>query len=107
MKEHWNKKFKDQAADEGDFIMVAREQKYKCNHCGKAHPSEKCWKKFAHLRPHNKGSKGEKKIVCWLCNRNHTKKECPKYKGKKESSELMNGVFVGSVQFKTNDKCWK
>ena len=94
LKEHCNKKLKDQAAEEGDFIMVTREQNDKCTHNGKAHPSEKCWKKFTHLRPHqNKRSKGEKKLVCWLCNGNHTKKECPKYEGKKESSESMNGVF--------------
>ena len=87
LKEHWNNKLKDKAADEGDFIMVAREQKDKCIlHCGKAHPSDKCWKKFDHLRPQNKGSKGKKKMVCWKCGGNHAKKECPKYKGNKESS---------------------
>ena len=84
--------------------MVARSND-KCSHCGKAHPSEKCWKKFAHLRPQNKGSsKSEKKMVCWKCGGDHTKKECPKYKGKKDNSESTNGVFFGSVHFETLEK---
>ena len=79
-KEHWNKKLKDQAAYKGecDFIMlVAKEQKDKWPIPVRRRKC--CWnKKFAHLRPQNKGSKGDKKIVCWLCNRNQTKKECLK-----------------------------
>ena len=64
LKEFWNKNIKNEAEEESDFIMVARSND-KCKHCGKAHPSDKCWKKFPHLRPkNNKGSgKSEKKMV--------------------------------------------
>ena len=106
LKEFWNKNIKKEAEEESDFIMVARSNN-KCKHCGKAHASDKCWKKFAHLRPkNNKGSlNSKKKMVCWICGGDHPKKECPKYKGNKESKEsAMNGVFIGSVHFETNDK---
>ena len=32
-----------------------------CGHCGGAHGSEQCWTKYPHLRPQNKGGKGDKK----------------------------------------------
>ena len=47
LKEHWNKNHKPTLVNgEGDLVMFSGGGDAKCIHCGKAHPSEKCWKKF-------------------------------------------------------------
>ena len=35
----------------------------KCLHCGKNHPSDKCWKKYPHLSPFNKKNNQNKALV--------------------------------------------
>jgi len=58
-----------------------------CGHCGKpGHAEEKCWKK--HGKPKgdwkdNKQGTGRRTKRCWLCGGDHSKIECPKYKGNK------------------------
>ena len=124
LKEHWNKNHKPTLVNgEGDLIMNVNAN---CIHCGKKHPSEKCWKKFPHLRPQNKAKSnygghkdgGDKsKRACWICGGDHLKKDCPKRdenksnEGSKASSA--HAMFIGSIEeesdyseYSTSEDSW-
>ena len=106
LKEHWNKHHKPTLVNgEGDLIMSTDSN---CIHCGKKHPSEKCWKRFPHLRPQNKSknySGGKKdtddktKRACWICGGDHLKKDCPeKNETKNSEGSSTNAMFIGSIE---------
>ena len=58
-----------------------------CKHCGKNHPSEKCWKEH--------GKPKDPKDGCWICGGGHMKRHCPNRNNKKGGPKEV--AFVGTT----------
>ena len=52
-----NARIKSEAA----ALLASRDNK--CFHCGRQHPSERCWKKLPHLASRNKKNKDHNKAL--------------------------------------------
>jgi hypothetical protein len=94
---HWEKNYKGKEKKEEAFNI---EYKFKgnCNYCGIAgHEEVDCRKKKREAKGQSGNSDGKnyggkKKMECWLCGGDHTKKECPKYNTKKPN--IVNSIFT-------------
>jgi hypothetical protein len=93
---HWEKNYKGKGKKEEAF-NIEYKFKGKCNYCGiTGHKEAECRKKKREAKENSgnndgRGYSGKKKMQCWICGGDHTKKECPKYKEKK--SNEVNSIF--------------